>query len=144
MLKKLTNKSTYGKVLILTAIFTMLFNVYAFASTTGGNASKTSNTTSSGNTSKNNDSSSSTGILQSQSADAVASQAMSAIKPILVAFGAVCVFAGVAMIGFKLIFAHNNPDKRISAMSGLLYIGIGAFIVGGCSLVAGFFWGLGA
>ncbi|OPJ59760.1 hypothetical protein [Clostridium oryzae] len=128
MLQKLKMNSTFIRILFITTIFIMIFSVNAFA----GDKDKNDKDTGSGST-----------VVTTQSANQVATKAINSMKPILLSFGGVCVFAGVAMIGFKLIFAHNNPDKRISAMSGLLYIGIGAFMLGGCMMVAGFFWGLG-
>lgn len=79
-----------------------------------------------------------------KSADEVANQAVDKLIPIFKAFGGLCVLGGVAIVGFKLIFANKNPDKRAETMSGLMWTGIGAFIVGSAMLVAGFLWGLGA
>lgn len=82
--------------------------------------------------------------VETKSADDVANMAVDKLLPILKAFGGLCVLGGVAIVGFKLIFANKNPDKRAETMSGLMWTGIGAFIVGSAMLVAGFLWGLGA
>lgn len=73
----------------------------------------------------------------------VATKAQNIITPIITAFGGILILASVAMIGGKMILAHNNPDKRATLMDGIAGVALGSFILGAALLIAGFFWGLG-
>lgn len=57
------------------------------------------------------------------------------IKIITGLFSALAFFAvlsGISLIGIRIIINRNNPNKRVDAMKGLYYIGIGALILAGC------------
>jgi len=62
--------------------------------------------------------------------------AIGLLKP----FGGALIFVTVLLVGFDVIRHKNDADKRTQAMSSLLWVAIGAVIIGASTLLAGFLW----
>lgn len=64
----------------------------------------------------------------------IESIATGVLKPI----GMALIFVAVAFISIRLIVMHYNPQARTSAMEGLLWVAVGALLLGGIMTVGGF------
>lgn len=69
--------------------------------------------------------------------------AYSLISTILKYAGAISVLVGFVTVGILMVIKRNSPDGRSSAMSGLLWVAIGAIIIGGAAVLGGMFFGIG-
>lgn len=72
----------------------------------------------------------------------MAQKIQGAVNNIFYVIGGIAIFVGFVMIGLELIFANKNPERRSSAMSSILYAGIGAAIMGAAAIIGGFFFNL--
>lgn len=67
-------------------------------------------------------------------------EVMSVVNPIITTGGGILIFVIVLMVGFEIIIHRKNKENRDKAMSSLLYVAIGAMIIGGAALFATFLW----
>lgn len=62
------------------------------------------------------------------------------IMPMAYQIGGFFLIIAVIMIGFDLIKHRKNDDKRKEALHSLLWIAVGAFIIGSAVVIAGVMW----
>ncbi len=71
------------------------------------------------------------------------SAAQKLINELSLPIGAFFIFVAVLMVGFSIIKNRDNADERGKAMESLLWLAIGAFIIGGALIIAGALGGVG-
>lgn len=68
--------------------------------------------------------------------------AVEKVKPLIVEtikpISAVLIFLAVIILGINMILKRNKPDERMGAMTGLLTVAIGSFIIGVAGLIYSF------
>ncbi|MCT4611777.1 MAG: hypothetical protein N4A47_00240 [Clostridia bacterium] len=64
------------------------------------------------------------------------------ISPLISNFGSVLIFFAVVMVGFDVIRHKNNAEERTKSMTSILFLAVGALIIGAASLIASFVWSL--
>ncbi|HAN09101.1 MAG TPA: hypothetical protein DCP90_00625 [Clostridiales bacterium] len=62
------------------------------------------------------------------------------IMPIAYQIGGFLIVLAVVMIGFDLIKHRKDNDKRKEALHSILWLAVGAFIIGSAVVIAGIIW----
>ncbi len=56
------------------------------------------------------------------------------VKPI----SGILIFVSVLVVGFEIIMKRNKADERMESMSSLMWVGIGAMVIGIAGMIASF------
>lgn len=57
------------------------------------------------------------------------------INGLIAPISAILIFAAVVMVGFEIIMKRNKADERMESMSSLMWVGIGALVLGSAGLI---------
>lgn len=76
------------------------------------------------------------------SADELANTFATTIKGLLIPLGIILIIVAVTIAAVKIITSANKPQERTDAVSSLPWILLGAGLLGGVMIVAGFLMGI--
>ena len=62
------------------------------------------------------------------------------VKPI----SGILIFISVLIVGFEIIMKRNKADERMESMSSLMWVGIGALVIGIAGMIASFLFQMNA
>jgi cytochrome bd-type quinol oxidase subunit 1 len=60
-----------------------------------------------------------------------------AVANVAMPIGGVLIFLSIVIVAIKIIVSHYNPNKRSEALGGLLWVALGAAILGCALVIAG-------